>query len=588
MPIIEVSDSKQKISSRQISAQRRNLFVVCRFAIKTLIDKAVLTGLDDECEELRNFLAILEEILNHRIKPLKSWYVMEEPGSFWSYIQAACKSVPHSCISGIAALDNVKPAIAKGRAWLRCVLMEKRLSEYLTTAVHNTRLTRKYYLDDAIMLSEDVPILFAELLGLNAIDFSFCLKGDNLDLSTPMVVDYSPYLKFQQSQESISQDEEELRALSTKSSIDSGVSSAMTYEELGYLQKYRLLDEKYKSACEQKGYLEELLRLRENQLDAIQQQNQDMACTIRQLEMENQKDSRELEGVIIELQEQLSSMKFKYAQMQERLTSLADYPTHPSKLDQGNVIPMEDLGSIRSLSLSPAMAKQIDCDQQSLSSLECSVQPVTSSSKNANHHIYREDTQSMIPLTGSLTSLQSILLTEPLTPQQSIKILTGSRVSEGNEQYTEYISFGPAFTKDIGAIVPMENEDINVINSIGHADINVITSMGHPDIDVRYENSETVGNQDRHTVEHSSLDSGEIYLAELNSESSKGQGQITLHSFANIDINDSVKVEDREVLLSDIFEEMEQLDRREKLEEKSDSDTSTLGDSEFVLLDADA
>ncbi|KAL3835912.1 hypothetical protein ACJMK2_021373 [Sinanodonta woodiana] len=486
MPIMDVSDSKKKFSSRQISAQRRNLITVCRFAMKTLIDKAVLTSIDDGSDEVTNFLAILEKILSHMLKPQKSWYGMEEPGSFWLYIQDACKSVPRSCISGIAALDNVKPAIAKGRAWLRCVLMEKRLSEYLTTAVHNTWLTRKYYFDGAIMLSEDVHVLFAELLGLNAIDFSFCLKGNNIDLSTSAVVDYSPYLKFEQSRESLIHDEEELRALSMKSSVDSRVSTEMTDEELDYVQKYQLLDHKYRSTCEQKGFLEELLRLRENQLDAVQQQHQDMVCSFRLLEKENRKNRNELECVIIELQEQLSKMKMKYAQLQQSLTNLPDYPTPPSKLDKDKIIPMEDLGSIGSLALSPATVKQMDSDQQSLSSLECSLPPVTSTSTSTCHHSYSEDTQSMIPLTGSLTSQQSmILLAEPLTPQQSIKIYTGSYVSEENGQYTEYISFGPAFTKDIGAIfVPMEHEDTDVITLSDHEDIDVISPFEHAGIDV--------------------------------------------------------------------------------------------------------
>merc|ERR1719370_2786549 len=49
----------------------------------------------------------------------------------------------------------------------------------------------------AIMgLSEESHILAGILLGLNSIDFSFCLKGENLEIDIPAVIDYTPYLKY--------------------------------------------------------------------------------------------------------------------------------------------------------------------------------------------------------------------------------------------------------------------------------------------------------------------------------------------------------------------------------------------------------
>lgn len=48
------------------------------------------------------------------------------------------------------------------------------------------------------MLREEATVLTGMLIGLSAIDFSFCLKGEVLDGKTPVVIDYTPYLKFTQ------------------------------------------------------------------------------------------------------------------------------------------------------------------------------------------------------------------------------------------------------------------------------------------------------------------------------------------------------------------------------------------------------
>ncbi|KAJ7427599.1 hypothetical protein WISP_05631 [Willisornis vidua] len=86
--------------------------------------------------------------------------------------------------------------------------MEKRMSEYISTALRDTRTTRRFYDDGAIMLREESTVLTGMLIGLSAIDFSFCLKGEVMDGKTPVVIDYTPYLKFTQSYDYLSEEEE--------------------------------------------------------------------------------------------------------------------------------------------------------------------------------------------------------------------------------------------------------------------------------------------------------------------------------------------------------------------------------------------
>lgn len=54
----------------------------------------------------------------------------------------------------LAAASKDEPAF-QGRAWIRVALMEKRMSEYITTALRDTRTTR---LDPRNQLGPQVPV----------------------------------------------------------------------------------------------------------------------------------------------------------------------------------------------------------------------------------------------------------------------------------------------------------------------------------------------------------------------------------------------------------------------------------------------
>ncbi|XP_008591621.1 PREDICTED: RUN domain-containing protein 3A-like, partial [Galeopterus variegatus] len=60
--------SSKKASFRNVAVERRNLMTVCRFSVKTLLEKYTGEPIDDSSEEFVNFAAILEQILSHRFK----------------------------------------------------------------------------------------------------------------------------------------------------------------------------------------------------------------------------------------------------------------------------------------------------------------------------------------------------------------------------------------------------------------------------------------------------------------------------------------------------------------------------------------
>lgn len=301
-------DVSTKASARNLAVERRNLITVCRFSVKTLLEKYTAEPIDDSSEEFMNFAAILEHILSHRFKGSGSWF--DGQRSFWDYIRLACTKVPNSCISSIESMENISTSRAKGRAWMRVALMEKRLSEYIATALRDSRTTRRFYVDGAIMLREEASVLTGMLIGLGAIDFSFCLKGEVLDGKSPAVIDYTPYLKFTQSYDYLS-DEDDRHSVDSSTSDDSIPEHPyipLVTDEESWSTKCRKMEQRFKIVNAQKGYLEELVRLRESQLKNTETENKRLKIRLEELQSQTIKEKKELEDVILELQEQLTSL----------------------------------------------------------------------------------------------------------------------------------------------------------------------------------------------------------------------------------------------------------------------------------------
>uniref|UniRef100_A0A3B3VHP5 RUN domain-containing protein 3B n=1 Tax=Poecilia latipinna TaxID=48699 RepID=A0A3B3VHP5_9TELE len=306
--------SRKRGAGRSAVVERKNLLTVCRFSVKTLLDRSCFETIDDSSPEFINFVSILERILSHRLKGQTTWFGYESPRSFWDYIKAACSKVPHNCIRSIESMENVRSSRAKGRAWIRVVLMEKRLSEYVSFALKDFKTTRRFFEEGAIILGEEAGLLADTLIGLNTIDFSFCLKGEGLDDSCPAVIDYTPYLKFTQSADSISSDEEEMRTLGSSGSESStpdktATAASIFTEQSNLVSKCKRFEQKYRMALEQKGYLEELVRLREAQLSEAVSHNKALQQSLADTHLSHTLEKQQLEYIIVELQNQLKSFQ---------------------------------------------------------------------------------------------------------------------------------------------------------------------------------------------------------------------------------------------------------------------------------------
>ncbi|XP_033983867.1 LOW QUALITY PROTEIN: RUN domain-containing protein 3B [Trematomus bernacchii] len=409
---------RKRGSGRSSAVERRNLLTVCRFSVKTLLDRSCFDTIDDTSPEFVNFVSILEHILSHRLKGQTTWFGYESPRSFWDYIKSACSKVPHNCIRSIESMENVRSSRAKGRAWIRVVLMEKRLSEYISSALRDFKTTRRFYEDGAIMLGEEAGLLADTLIGLNTIDLSFCLKGEGLDGSCPAVIDYTPYLKFTQNAESISSDEEEMRTLGSSGSESStpdktATAASIFTEQSNLVSKCKRFEQKYRTSLEQKGYLEELVRLREAPSKAVSH-NKALQQSLADTHLTHNLEKEQLEYIILELQNQLTVLKNNDLRSRQELTAhLTNQWPSPVALDT-NAVALDTLlyrkstgqweeksfQSLEQLSADMSLS-QMSLDPSHTLSLEASIDYVYLVNQ------VKRKTPSLRGLCGSLTSVAS-------------------------------------------------------------------------------------------------------------------------------------------------------------------------------------
>ncbi|KAA8591605.1 hypothetical protein FQN60_016979, partial [Etheostoma spectabile] len=312
---------RKRGAGRSAAVERRNLLTVCRFSVKTLLDHSCFETIDDTSPDFVNFVSILEHILSHQLKGQITWFGYESPRSFWDYIKAACIKVPHNCIRSIESMENVRASRAKGRAWIRVVLMEKRLSEYISSALRDFKTTRRFYEDGAILLGEEAGLLADTLIGLNTIDFSA---------------------------DSISSDEEEMRTMgssgSESSSPDKMATAASIFtEQSNLVSKCKRFEQKYRMALEQKGYLEELVRLREAQLSEAVSHSKALQQSLADTHLTHTLEKEQLEYIILELQDQLTVLKNNDLRSRQELTAhLTNQWPSPVALD-ANAVALDTL-----------------------------------------------------------------------------------------------------------------------------------------------------------------------------------------------------------------------------------------------------
>ncbi|RDD40776.1 RUN domain-containing protein 3B [Trichoplax sp. H2] len=291
--------------------RKKNVVELCKLGVKSILSKAALGSIDDSSTELQNFCVAVEQMLTLGLKGVKPWAMHDTSITFWNYIRDACKGIPQNCIASISQMSNPKTPKGKVRAWIRMALMEKRLSEYLATAVQNNYLTRLHYHDDAIILTEDGTVLIGYFNSLKTVDFTLFLKNTDLDLQNTLEINYIPYLTFKENSNSGASNDYERVTLSAQVTTVSESEGKKQSDVIEKQLKAKLddLEKKYLRMSEQKNYLEEILRQKDSKIKEAVSQQVRLMDRLTTIEKKATEEKREMEELIDELQEELNYYK---------------------------------------------------------------------------------------------------------------------------------------------------------------------------------------------------------------------------------------------------------------------------------------
>lgn len=318
------------IANESINTEREkaNLSCLIKLTLNTLIDQSssptALPVLDDRSTDVTNFILTLERVLNFRMRA--NW--LSERRFFWDFVRPACiGSCRQSIIERVEEVSKTRSIKDKGRTWIKFALMEKKLSELLKLVISDCQLVRKFYHDDSIMTSSQAFILCDQLAGLSAIDFSFCFKQDG-PVTTPLltngletdVIDLTPFLSYKsrhvkQLLKDQNNDEENKQPILMLAAVNE-------LKPLHPPEREMIPFDKYKLELEQRKYFEDLLRVRDREL-------QQFKIRLETLRSERENEVMQMENIVLELQLELKAARDE-AEF-KRKKSQQSGPTTPPK-----------------------------------------------------------------------------------------------------------------------------------------------------------------------------------------------------------------------------------------------------------------
>jgi hypothetical protein len=200
-----------------------------------------------------------------------------------------------STIHCVEDMEYITTNTGRLRVWIKLSLVQKKLAESMANAVKRLSALGQFYLPDAFICSENVTILSGNLRCLDAIDFNLCLREQQEDASDRVYeIDYSSYLVFKQSKSSVADDEIEQHRLKRLSESGEVPSSSNASPQDGSLQLRDML----KTEREQRNYFEELVKVRDSQLQQLEERYRTETTTMDE-------QIKQLEAIVLELQQHL-------------------------------------------------------------------------------------------------------------------------------------------------------------------------------------------------------------------------------------------------------------------------------------------
>ena len=180
---------------RHCQMERANLISVTKLCVKALMETSLKQGkaFQDDHPQLVQLLLVLELALKHRLKAKRT--LLGQRRTFWTAIETFEKMSPDfgNSVENIQNMPGIRTFVGRGRAWLRLVLMQKKMADFFQTMSSQKAMLKELYDVGSVMLSEEAAIISGMLVGLNSMDYNVMMKGEDFD-RTPGVLDLVFYL----------------------------------------------------------------------------------------------------------------------------------------------------------------------------------------------------------------------------------------------------------------------------------------------------------------------------------------------------------------------------------------------------------
>ncbi|CAF0955257.1 unnamed protein product [Adineta ricciae] len=197
-----IKSNANESNSDILIIERKNLLCVFKLVIKDLLNSSLKHEriLEKESFPLRHFFIVFEHILLHGYNGKKSIInTSANRKDLWPIIELITRESTDTQILDISTstkeMTNIRTSLGRVRAWLRLALMQKHLADYFKILIEQKEELKDFYDQESLILSEESAIITGLLVGLNVLDFNFCLKETVLDQPVETSIDYSLYLR---------------------------------------------------------------------------------------------------------------------------------------------------------------------------------------------------------------------------------------------------------------------------------------------------------------------------------------------------------------------------------------------------------
>ena len=179
------------------AVERSNLLNTAKLAIKSLIETSMASGIttvDSSDEQLQQFFVVMEHVLQHGLRQKRN--LIGQKRTFFAVAEAMEKHVPGSSetLLSVRNMPTVRTGPGRLRAWLRLVVMQKKLADFARELLDHRDVVEEWFEDYAFLCTDDAAVIAGMLVGLTVLDCNLDIRSEDLD-NLPTVINFSRFFK---------------------------------------------------------------------------------------------------------------------------------------------------------------------------------------------------------------------------------------------------------------------------------------------------------------------------------------------------------------------------------------------------------